>query len=294
MDNLGNLVAGTDQASRRILLLDPEADDWSSDEAVRWSWAACTANGFDGLEAYWGVPTDVKVRNNPRLGEQAMIVTDSLGLAAMLPFPAGDRKLWGCHVGGNPHSAELLPNGNVAVAASTGGWVRIYASSQGPSCADYAEYAFAGAHGVHWDPGFQLLWVLGDDELVGLRVEGTDAKPEVRPVCRTLLPSRFGHDLQPVYGDRDRLWVSTGTQVYQYVKSADRFDSDYPGRERISREDVKSIGNLASGQTVSTVPKPGGTYEWTTDTAEFHCPDRVKIRSGAGFYKMRVLNSEYE
>jgi len=288
-------IAGTDQASGQIVVFAPEDDDWNGPSAVKWSWAPDASNGFDDrLRAAWGVPTDAKLRRNAVWGGMSLVVTDSLGLAAIVPYPAGDRRQWGLCVGGNPHSAELLPDGNIAVASSTGGWVRVYASSQSPSSDVYAEFAFKGAHGVHWDPRRRVLWAVGDDELVALRVEGTDAAPVLCVAHKVALPTPHGHDLQPVWGDSDRLWISTGTRVYQYVKSANAFDSHYPGNETISRAGVKSVGNQPSGRVVTTVPKAGGLYEWTTDTVDFHLPDSTRTRTGAAFYKARILLPDYE
>ncbi|PYI57103.1 DUF6528 family protein [Paenibacillus flagellatus] len=289
------LVAGTDQASGRIVLLDPADTDWNGADAVRWSWAPDRAGGFDdSLIAAWGVPTDAKIRRCDAWGGLWLVATDSLGLAAVVPFPSADRKRWAANVGGNPHSAELLPNGNVAVASSTGGRVRLYASSQGPEADAYAEFALPGAHGLVWDPRRDVLWALGDDDLVALAVEGSDAEPVMRESSRTALPTRGGHDLQPVYGDADRLWVSTVGHVYQYVKSADAFVSDYPECREISRPHVKSVGNFRSGRVAGTVPKAGSLYEWTTDTVDFHGPPSKRVCEGAAFYKARIVYSDYE
>lgn len=290
-------IAGTDQAYHRIVVLDPEVEDWSAGRAVVWTWSADTSDGFVDLVSAWGLPTDAKVRHNPVWGGKWMVVTDSKGLAAILPYPAGDRKQWGLNVGGNPHSAELLPNGNIAVAASTGGWVRVYTSSQGPSSDAYAEYRFPGAHGVHWDADRQVLWALGDDELVALKLEGEADAPVIREVHKTALPTRYGHDLQPVYRNDDRLWISTGTHVYQYVKSTDTFDSAYAGGQAISRPGVKSVGDQPSGRVVRTVPKEGSLYEWTTDTIDFSMPfgpDEARVCKGAALYKARILLQEQE
>ncbi|WP_248928338.1 DUF6528 family protein [Paenibacillus hamazuiensis] len=289
------LIAGCDQASSRILIFDPADSDWNGERAVKWAWSPSRSNGFDDdLVAAWGLPTDAKVRTSEKWGGQWMVVTDSKGLAAIVSYPEGDGRRWAHCVGGNPHSAELLPDGNLAVASSTGGFVRLYASSQGPSASAYAEYRFPGAHGVHWDARLQLLWALGDDELVALAAEGTAARPVLREARKTALPTRHGHDLQPVHGDPDRLWISTGTCVYQYVKSADAFDSSYPGHGAISRPGVKSVGNLLSGTVVSTVPKKGSLYDWTTDTVQFALPEAQRVREGAAFYKARILNPIYE
>jgi sugar phosphate isomerase/epimerase len=113
-------------------------------------------------------------------------------------------------------------------------------------------------------------------------------------VHRTTLPSRHGHDLQPVCGDADRLWVSTGVNVYQYVKPTDTFESGYAGNEGINRGAVKSVGNQPSGIVVSTVPRKGGLYEWTTDQVDLFLPESKRLLSGAACYKARILNPFYE
>jgi hypothetical protein len=285
-------VVATDQASRKILVLDPDVADWSSEEAVKWSWAPSSRNGFENLTYAWGLPSGVKLRKNKE--GLWLVVTDSRGLAAIVPYPAGDSKKWGLNVGGNPHEAELLPNGNIAVAASTGGWVRIYTASQGPSSSKYTEFPLSGAHGVLWDPGKNVLWALGDYYLVALQVEGTDSEPTIREVLRKRLLTNGGHDLQPVYGDPDRLWVTTGSHVYQYVKSTNTWDATYPGNALINRGKVKSIGSLKSGQVLSTVPKPGCQSDWCTDTVDFFAPEMQRTRKGAAFYKARFLNPDYQ
>ncbi|MFC5648574.1 DUF6528 family protein [Paenibacillus solisilvae] len=209
----GRYIAATDQASHAILVLDPAAADWNDEHAVIWRWSPEESNGFRGLTAAWGLPTEAKIRPCAVWGGLWLVTTDSLGLVAIIPYPEGGSRKWGRNVGGNPHSAELLPGGNLAVAASTGGWVRVYASSQGPDSGVYAEYAMPGAHGVVWDSRMNLLWTVGNDHVAALRVGGSDAAPELREMNLYRLPTRHGHDLQPVSGDPGRLWVSTGAAV---------------------------------------------------------------------------------
>ncbi|MEC0311191.1 DUF6528 family protein [Paenibacillus lautus] len=285
-------IACTDQKSHRILVFSPSTLDWSADESEIWSWSLLDVDGCNELLQAWGLPTEAKLRHDPIRGGQCMIVTDSRGLAAIVPYPGGESLIWGAHVGGNPHSAELLPNGNLAVVASTAGWVRVYASSQGPTCEDYAEFPFLGAHGVHWDSRRSVLWALGDNELVALRLEGTDDQPKIVVDDRVPLPTKYGHDLHPVWGNDDRLWITTVSHVYQYVISSGQFDRENADCSFMNRHDVKSIGNQPSGLIVSTSPKAGGLYEWTTDEIRFHgAPNRM--RQGAAIYKARIWTPEY-
>ncbi|PYI57104.1 DUF6528 family protein [Paenibacillus flagellatus] len=293
-------AAVTDQGTHRIIVLDTDAADWNDERAVRWAWSPNDVPGFEKLKHAWGLPTDAKPRYDGESGAVRVAVTDSRGLAAIVSYPDGG-KVWAADAGGNPHSAELLPNGNIAVAASTGGWVRVYASSQGDTVTTYAEYGLASAHGVQWDPKLGVLWALGGDSLVALKVSGTDAAPELAEVRKVALPTKHGHDLQPVYGDADRLWVTTGSKVYQFVKSANAFDDAFPGHEAISRVGVKGIGSFASGLVVETVPdvakSPAGVCKrntWCTETVDLFRPDGTRTIEGGAIYKVRVWNADYQ
>ncbi|UUZ78776.1 hypothetical protein LJK88_26190 [Paenibacillus sp. P26] len=42
-----------------------------------------------------GSPTDARVRQNEKWGGQWMVVTDSRGLAAIIPYPKANGKKWG-------------------------------------------------------------------------------------------------------------------------------------------------------------------------------------------------------
>jgi hypothetical protein len=82
------------------------------------------------------------------------------------------------------------------VSASTAGWVRLYAALLDPRYSRYAEYAFPGAHGLHWDPHSGLLWALGDNDLVALAPDRDPFHPQLTEVNRYPLPGagpRPGH-----------------------------------------------------------------------------------------------------
>lgn len=285
------LIAVTDQASGRILVLDPAVADWNDPRAVRWSWSPADAGS---VAVGWGLPSGVKLRRSEVWGGEWMLVVDSRGLAAIVPYPAGDRYQWLHVIDGNLHSAELLPDGNIALAASTGGWVRIYTSSQGTSSRHYVEYPLPGAHGVLWDPTLELLWAVGDHHLVGLRVLGTPEAPELETVIRSELPTPWGHDLSPVYGDPDRLWVSTNTRVYQYIKSTDTWVTQFAGGNQLNLPYVKGVGNQPSGRVALTQQKAGTLYTWTTDTVTLLYPYATRTMDGAAFYKARIWSPEYQ
>lgn len=288
----GRLVALVDQdttdfAAARVRVMDPAVPDWSRAEAQKWEWHPTPENGFGELAAGWGAPSDVKLRR-ARGGRSVVLVTDSLGRAGLMTYPGGQR-IWGLNLSTQPnlHSAELLPNGNVALAATRGGFVRVYSASQGPASATYAEFALARAHGVQWDPVRQLLWALGDTTVVALKVGGTAAAPTLTLQRTVALPSPGGHDLTPVLTSPDLLWISTTSSVYQFSKSTGKFVStrDWP--------DVRSVSSTPRGQVVRTAPAPGCPTTWCTDTVTFTSPDFTRTLPGAEIYKARVWSHRY-
>ncbi|MFK7692467.1 DUF6528 family protein [Paenibacillus sp. HJGM_3] len=294
-------IGVSDQASQKVLVLDPAVSDWNSDSAIKWSWSPSASNGFGDLTGAWGLPTEVRLRKGIAWGGQWMLMTDSRGLAAIVPYPAGDSKKWALNVGGNPHAIELLPNGNVAIAASTGGWVRVYTSSQGPASSTYAQYNQPGAHAALWDPDNEILWTAGSSGVAGLKIGGTADQPTLTEYRRLDVKSLNAHDVQPVYGDNNRLWVASGGKLYQYVKSTNTLDLTYPEASQTSRVGIKAVGNQLSGQVIETVAdiakNPVGTCtlnSWCTDTVDFFFPNMTRKRTGAAFYKARILNPEYQ
>ncbi|GGE02626.1 DUF6528 family protein [Paenibacillus nasutitermitis] len=296
-------VAVTDQSvGGKILVLDPNVPDWNSASAIKWSWAPSAANGFSNPTPGWGLPSSVKLRESCVFGGQWMTVTDSKGFAAIIPYPAANDKKWSINLTATPnlHEAELLPNGNIAIAASSGGWVRIYTSSQGPSSTVNVQFNLPEAHGLLWDPQQNVLWALGST-LNALTIGGTPAAPTITQKSSVALPTSHGHEMQPVYGDTDRLWISTGTTVYQYIKSTNTFTTSFTGSAGIGRVGVKSVGDQPSGQVIETVPDaikspPGGctANNWCTETVDFFLPDMTRTMTGARFYKARILNPAYQ
>jgi hypothetical protein len=285
-------IALTDQTKSgpHILLMDYTQADWGANnpKALLWSWKPSDS----GISSSgWGLPTEAKLRNNSLWGGQWMAVSDSDGMMAVVSYPGKVRK-WSINAGtsSNVHGIELLPSGNVAGAASNGGWVRVYAASQGASSEVFAQYDLPDAHNVLWDPSRNVLWALGGNKLVQLRVGGTDAAPALSVVATSLLPSGSGHDLQPVYGDINSLYISMGHVVYVYNKQT--------GTATVLQNTVgiKSISKqAATGQLIETRPHSSCTQDtWCTDVVEFSSPHDVRTRPGAAIYRARVWNANYQ
>ncbi|MEU6820530.1 DUF6528 family protein [Streptomyces atriruber] len=291
----------TEQASRRILVLDPGRRVWdpaADPSVVRWEFSPVGDPRYRDLlpDVSWVYPCEAKVRVHRR--RTYVLTTASFGFVAVVEHPTG-RRYWGTAIGPgddlfNPHSAEILPDGNVAVACSTGARVRLYAASQGPRATRYAEAELKGAHALHWDGARGVLWALGDDELVTYEVGGTAARPTLERTYGIGLPvgtpgkTPGGHDLFPVCGRPGRLWVTTNAAVFQYEKKGRVFVQDFAGAAEISRKSVKAVGDdPRTGQVVTTVPEAGLGETWWTTTVSVHRPESSYKLVDGGIYKAR-------
>ncbi|MFJ9692128.1 DUF6528 family protein [Kitasatospora sp. NPDC101183] len=255
---------------------------------VVWSWSADRAPELADLhpERSWTNPSEAKSR--VRGGRRYLVTTASGGLAAVVDTLTG-RARWAADLGGaaNPHSIELLPDGNAAVAASTGGWVRVYAASQGPRAAAYAEYRLPGAHGVLRDGRTGLLWAVGDGALTALRVGGTPAAPVLTAVRSTPLPDGGGHDLAPVLGAPGLFWVVTLRHLYRYDPGDDRFTPVRPAGPGSDR-DLKSVGDEPfTGRLLTVAPEHTGPCDWCTSVITLHRPEGTRVLRGTHLYKAR-------
>lgn len=294
-------VLVTEQASRRLLVLDPRRRVWDpavDPSVVRWQFSPLGDPRYRDLrpDASWVYPCEAKVRVHRK--RTYVLTTASFGFVAVVAHPSG-RRYWGTALGPgddlfNPHSAEILPDGNVAVAGSTGALVRLYAASQGPRAERYAEARLKGAHGLHWDGARRVLWAIGDDELVAYEVGGTAARPTLIRASAVGLPvgtpgrTPGGHDLFPVAGRPGRLWVTTNAAVFQYDTGSGVFVQDFAGAGEISRKSVKAVGDdPRTGQVLSTVPERGLEETWWTTTVGVHRPTSTYRLVGGGIYKAR-------
>ncbi|MFD7232735.1 DUF6528 family protein [Streptomyces sp. NPDC059881] len=288
----------TDQASKRLLLLDRSRTTWdpaADPSVVRWAFSPVGDARYADLDPArsWVYPDEAKVRRHR--GRTYVLTTASFGFAAVVEYPSGGR-YWGDALAPgtievNPHSIELLPDGNVAVAGSTGDVVRLYAASQGAADVPFVSYRLDDAHGLQWDTRREVLWALGGDRLVALKPGGTAARPTLTKTFETRLPGPHGHDLLQVAGRPDRLWVTTGSAVHQYVKSRDAFVQDFAGAAGVSRPGVKAVGNdPTTGQVASTVPESGLEETWWTRKVTVHRPEGAEGAHhlvNGGIYKAR-------
>lgn len=233
-------------------------------------------------------------------GREVVMAAYGGSSAKMISFDDKKEILWHTDsTASNPHACELLPNGVIAVAASTGGEIRFFdAKGDGRT---YASVALEDAHGLLWDPSNGVLWAIGTNVLTAyeVNISGGVISVSERTDLKNTIPTDSAHDLQPVYGYPDRMWITTSSAVYVYSKSERTFLTEFPGSGKVSGKNVKGIGNFDDGSIVLIRPD-GGFKSWTGASLSFF-PLRgddyssLTVRSGdSGFYKVRVWNKNYQ
>lgn len=298
--SVGNreLAMVADQQASAIRVYDVHAEDWNQNEVI-WDWSPTTDRGFT-LGGNITYITDAKLRYSPSAMKHVVVVSASGGFLGVVDYATG-RKIWEVNGTGaaNPHSIEYLPNGNVAAAASSGGWVRVYKASQNSS--GYVQANLQGAHGVLWDPQRNLLWAVGDYVLTAYRVGGTAASPTLTEATeyRVNLPTNGGHDLSAVYGDTNRLWVTTNAGVYQFDIAAKTFHGSYDTSLSVSHTGVKGVSNYKNSDTVVSVYPNNTMTSWNSDRIYVTIYDngalygRTQVHATGAFYKTRSWLADY-
>ncbi|WP_309053823.1 DNRLRE domain-containing protein [Streptomyces sp.] len=243
----------------------------------------------------WKGGTSHKLRPGGPYGGTVLVTGDGgSGFVGVIPYPSLAGYHWAINVGtgGNLHGVEMLPNGNVVVAFSDAvpgapqGGVAVYTRAQGApgawNAASPRIFPLEDAHEVSYDPASGALWAVGGKQLVKYAYSGGELAPPHEQDTfdlpkQSATGDAWGHDLGPVYGNSDRLWVASNGGITQFSKSGSvrchfgtndsrwpkaayvqgaehRWCKDYANEPVInSRGLVKSVGDdPASGVVVST------------------------------------------
>lgn len=305
------LAALTDQKNNCIVVLDLGAEDPTADSAVVWTWSVASKGDVENAQYSNKRLDDVKLRHCDAWGGDVVGVTSSSGLIALVSYPSGDCLFNVAAVGYGPHSIEILPNGLIAVACSGNGNddksdVRLY-PAMSKNSTECVKQPLASAHGVCWDPENEVLWALGDKEICAYAVGGTRTSPTLTKLAGMGMKiSGGGHDLSPVYGNTDRLWVTYSGGVAQFVKSQNRLAlTGFAGEKFLNVKSTKSINSYTDGTAISTVADknnetashntnvlkvftytPNGS-KWKQTTYQYEFEDR-------DFYKVRAFVPDYQ
>ena len=260
----------TDIQNEALFVLDLNlANDWSEltdPQLVIWEWKASehTASCVPSLD-------EAKFRYSDYYKKDVIIATSSGGWVGVIDYETKN-VLWEERFSKSPHSVEMLPNGDLAVAQSAGAtangelsYVPLSAGRKSIS----GRLKVASCHGVCWDPEKEFLWVLGDDGVIGVAVDGYGTR-NAKPVVIDGVGAKFGgnqlggHDLSPVFGTENKYWVTSHSGVWVFDANENTMNKRYSCQGAISASSVKGIAHFADNTMVQTVA-PGDTKDSTND-----------------------------
>jgi len=272
----GSLLA-TDQQTGTIYLLDPAKKNLK--DGILWSLAPNELKGLNGEQLVHKGGADAK-----------WVMGGTHILAICSPYIALIRikdktaVFYAKNRGGNPHSVELLPDGNIVSANSDGNSLKLFATGKGNGV-EPIEVNFSGAHGCVWDNKRQLLWAVGGNKLWAFTYNFDKDNPMLTPVSSKkfeIEPS--GHDLYPVPGEDKLYFTSKNLWVFDIATEEQTIFLEKGGIKAVSQNDVTEeiiytygLGNKA---------KEIGLKKWQTPHIT-SLDGSLRTFEGAGFYKAR-------
>ncbi|MCS3798631.1 DUF6528 family protein [Niastella sp. OAS944] len=194
-----------DQSVNRVAIADVDSNK------VVWEWLPEKSNvGVNDVKWFVNMSDAKPVYNN-----KYILANASTGGVALIRI-ADKKTVFYAYAGnGNVHSAEVLPDGNIVIAASTGNYLMLFKT-------DTTAYPFSGytkkitvadAHNVVWDKKRQLLFTASKNKLYAFTYNFNCAAPDLTLKDSTTLPASGSHDLFPLYG-KDSLWLTTSNKIW--------------------------------------------------------------------------------
>ncbi len=276
-----------DQKNARIVKVDV-----NNGNKVTWEWKATASYAMirSGAQGWFSNLSEAK----PVYSGKYMLVTASGGGVAIINV-SSKKAIWYDYAGGNTHSAELLPNGNVVTASTTGGYLLIFTvdsyinddSKQG------GKVTFEDVHNVVWDKTNKLLWAAGKDKLKAFSYNNSCASPVLTLKKTYTMPEGNAHELFPVHGSTTELWLSNSNHVYKFNVSTGVFTliKNSAGANITA---VKSISSGPGGYaTIIDRANGNGGETWRTDVITDLNGTAVFKNTSFGMYKARwdLINS---
>ena len=202
-----------EQSRRAIVIRDAET------HRNIWSWDPYTACVPAAQQGWFVNPSEVK----PVFNRRYILMTASGGAVALIRL--SDHKLmFYANCGQNPHSAEVLPDGNIVTAESKSGEINTFVVDTVKVLGAKANTVKLGnAHNVVWDKKRSYLYATatkkeGVTALFRFKYDGNRSNPKLinQTTLYTFSNESGGHDLFPVYGEEDKLWLTAASAVYKF------------------------------------------------------------------------------
>ncbi len=265
----------------RVHILDLNSRDASGAPKIVWTWKAAGRTDLPATHHALFRSTD---ECKPVDGGRRILITSSTGGVALVDREKDAVLFYGRAV--NAHSADVLPGGRIAVAASrdprTNNGDALILFDIARSDHEVWRTELKTGHGIIWDEKRQVVWALADQELRTYRlVDWKTATPKLERVATLPLPEGGGHDLYPIPGT-SLLSITTETRCWLF------------DRDQKTLTPHPTLGDQSSIKGISVHP---GTRQiaftqadrpnWWTETIRFLEPSSTLSLSGEQFYKVR-------
>jgi hypothetical protein len=271
--NCKQCIVLCEQSVHRIAILDLDK------KAITWEWQPEQSPNIKKEHAGWFKnPSDAK----PVIGGTAILLNASGGGVALIRI-ADKKALFYAFAGGNTHSAELLPDGNIVSASSTGNFMTVFRTdtTQFPDNVYSKQFYLPSGHNVVWDKKQNLLWSAAKDQLKTFTYNFNRLQPDLTVKDSIQLPGTDAHDLFPVYG-LPALWLTNTTATYYF-----NIEKNQASKVPLPYAHVKSMSSGPSTLPTIFIHPDGTKGSWWTD--EIYATDGKVIykQHGLKIYKAR-------
>lgn len=276
-----NAVVLAEQSRTAILVMDMNT------KKVVWEWEPLTGGIPSAKRSLFKNPSECK----PVLNNEYVLMTASGGAVALIRF--ADKKVM-CYAecGINPHSAEILPDGNIVTAESKQGEINLFAvDMEKGTMVKKSTKKIGNAHNLVWDAKRQCIYTTGTINNAGKSVtalfrfkyNNDKENPTLTNQARiyTFDKEKGGHDLFPVYGETDKLWLTAEHGVYQFDMSA----SELTATTIYEVPDVKAVGRDANGKDYLLKP----TESWWAPCVVDGAGNEYFNLASSKIYKFRLV-----
>jgi hypothetical protein len=271
-----------DQKNARIIMVDV-----ANGNTITWEWKATAAYAMirAGAQGWFSNLSEAKLVYNGKY----ILATASGGGVALINV-SSKKAIWYDYAGGNTHSAELLPNGNVVTASTTGGYLLIFTvdSYINDESAEGGKVLFEDVHNVVWDNARKVLYAAGKNKLKVFTYNNSCTSPKLTLKSTYTMPQGNAHDLFPVHGSTTDLWLTNSGYIYKFNVTTGAFTLAK------TLNAVKSVTSGPAGYpTILARATGAGGETWRTDQIIDINGALVYKNTSLGLYKARwkVVNT---
>lgn len=259
-----------EQSQNSIVIVDADTGK------VIWKWDPATSDIRPEHVKWFNAPSDAK---SIRDGKYILMTASGGGVA--LIRVSGAKTLFYAYAGGNTHSAEMLPDGNIVAASSTGNFMTLFKTDtvNFPDGVAAKKIQLHFGHNVVWDKKRNVLLSTAMDHLVYFRYNFVKDDPILTRVDSVKIPGTEAHDLFPVYG-KDELWLTTIDDVLVFNPATREFTRSALLNDR----NIKSVSSGTESFPVIIIrPK----VSWWTDEVLDINEKSIFRHEGYKIYKAR-------